>query len=192
MDGNELISLARQLYVDQLVGFLRNQFAKYPGGSAETPTERPTNPNLYGAHYRVDFLTTIEGKMDASVVVDLVPDQQLEFEPIEGSAGPTRVRMEALNWDDVEIAHDVAGDMAPRLKDWFNDWYDPDERRITPGATQPPDVIHSLGIYPNALVIDFGTASTDAFWSLIAILRDAGAKRLVIKDTRKLPRESAN
>lgn len=192
MDGNELISLARQLYVDQLVGFLRSQFAKFPEGAAEVPTERLSNSQLYGAHYRIDFVTTIKGKADASVVVELVPDQQLEFDPIEGTAGATEVRMEKLSWDDVEIVHDIPGDMAPRLKDWFEQWYDPDERRIVKGATRPPDVIHSLGIYPGALVIDFGTASTDAFWSLIAILRDAGAKRLLIRDTRKLPREQAN
>jgi hypothetical protein len=192
MDGNELISLARQLYIDQLVGFLRSQFAKYPGGAAEVPTERPTNPNLYGAHYRIDFVTSVKGEMDASLVVELEPDQQLEFDPIEGTAGATEVRMEKLNWDDVEIVHDIPGDMAPRLKDWFEQWYDPDERRITKDAKRPPDVIHSLGIYPTSLVIDFGTASTDAFWSLIAILRDAGAKKLLVRDTRKLPRERAN
>ncbi len=192
MDGDDLITLARQLYVDQFVGFLRSQFEKFPGGAAEAPTERPADPTLYGAHYRVDFLTTLKSKLDASVIVDLFADEQLEFDPIEGASGDTQIRVEKLNWDDVEIVHDLPGDMAGLLKDWFSHWYDPDERRIAKGATRPPDVIHSLGIHPGALVIDFGTASTDAFWSLIAILRDAGAGRLVIRDTRQLPPERVN
>ncbi len=192
MDGDELISLARQLYVDQLVDFLSSQFANFPAGAAELPTRRAAPPHLYGAHYRVDFATSIEGELDASVIAELVPDQQLEFDPIDGAVGDTSIRIEALNWDDIEIVHDIAGDMAPRLKDWFDHWYDPDERRIAPGATQPPDVIHSLAIHPDALVIDFGGASTDAFWSLIEILSEAGAERLAIRATRTLPGEQAN
>ncbi len=184
MDGNELVRLARQLYVDQLVGFLRNQFAKYPGGSAEIATIRPTNPNLHGAHYRVDFLTGLNSEAGGSVVVELVPDKQLQFEPITGMAGSTRVRIEKLNWDDVEITHDLTRDVDVLIQPWFGHWYDPDDQRISAPGRPPPDVIHSLGIYPGALVIDFGTASTDAFWSLVTVLRDAGAKQLTIRGTR--------
>jgi hypothetical protein len=188
MDGNELVKLARQLYVDQLVGFLRNQFAKYPGGSAEVTTTRSSNPNLYGAHYRVDFVTGVQANANGSVVVELVPDNQLAFEPITGSAGQTRVRVEQLNWDDVEITHDLTGDLAPLLQPWFDHWYDPDDKRVSGPGQPPPDVIHSLGVYPGALVIDFGTASPDAFWSLVTILRDAGAKQLTVRATRQSAR----
>ena len=184
MDGNELVQLARQLYVDQLVGFLRNQFAKYPGGSAEVTTTRASNPDLHGAHYRVDFLTGVEANKTGSVVVELVPDNQLEFAPIEGTAGQTRIRLEQLNWDDIEITHDLTRDLAPLLQPWFDHWYDPDDKRVAAPGQPPPAVIHSLGVYPNALVIDFGTASPDAFWSLITLLRDAGATQLTVRATR--------
>jgi len=187
MDGNELVSLARKLYVDQLVGFLRNQFAKYPGGSAEVMTTRHSNPNLHGAHYRVDFLTGAQANESGSVAVELVPDNRLAFAPIEGVASAARVRMERLDWDDVEITHDLTRDMGQLLQPWFDHWYDPDDKRVSAPGQPPPDVIHSLGIYPDALVIDFGTASPDAFWSLITLLRDAGAKQLTVRATRQTP-----
>lgn len=185
--GNQLVTDARDLYVQQLVAFLRNRFAQHPGGAAEVPTERDSNPNLYGSHYRIDFITDVKGEMDASLVAELVPDRQLVFDPIEGTAGAMKVRLEQLSWDDVEISHDLTRDMGELVQSWFEHWYDPDDKRV-PGADQrPPDVIHALGIYPDALVVDFGTASTDAFWSLITLLRDAGASQLTIRATRKLP-----
>jgi hypothetical protein len=187
IDGNQVVADARQLYVQQLVAFLRNRFAKDPAGAAEVPTERTGNPNLYGNHYRIDFVTTTKGKLDGSVVVELVPDRQMVIDPIEGTAGPTRIRLERVSWDDVEILHDAPGDMAALLGAWFTHWYDPDDKRTPSPGEPPPGVIHSLGIYPDALAIDFGTAPVDAFWSLITLLRDAGAKKLTVRATRELP-----
>lgn len=187
IDGNQVVADARQLYVQQLVAFLRNRFAKDPAGAAEVPTERTNNPNLHGGHYRIDFVTSVKGKLDGSVVVELVPDRQLVIDPIEGTAGTTRVRLEQVSWDDVEILHDVPGDMAALIAPWFAHWYDPDDRRAPAPGEPPPGVIHSLGIYPGALVIDFGTAPVDAFWSLIPLLRDAGATMLTVRATRQLP-----
>lgn len=185
--GTQVVADARQLYVQQLVAFLRNRFAKDPAGAAEAPTERTNNPNLYGNHYRIDFVTSVKGKLDASVVVELVPDRQLSIDPIEGTAGPTRIRLEHVSWDDVEILHDAPGDMAARLNPWFAHWYDPDDKRVPAPGEPPPGVIHSLGIYPDALVIDFGSAPVDAFWSLVTLLRDAGASKLTVRATRQLP-----
>lgn len=183
MDGNEIVTLARRTYLDQFTAFVRNQFAKFPEGAAEVATQRDNN-QLHGEHYRIDFMTSRHDNAKDALVVELVPDRQVRFDPIEGMAGSTRVRMEQLVWDDVEIGHDIPGDVTRIVGGWFEHWYDPDGRRDPAASGGAVDVIHSLGVYRGALAIDFGTASVDAFWGLIALLRDAGAKQLVIRATR--------
>lgn len=71
------------------------------------------------------------------------------------------------------------------LKPWFDRWYDPDDKRLSADpAAPPPDVIHALTVSPGKLHVDFGTASIDAFWAMVALLRDAGARRVVVSETR--------
>ncbi len=183
MDGNEIVNLARRTYLDQFAAFVRNQFAKYPEGAAEVATQRENN-QLFGEHYRIDFMTSRNTAAKDALVVELVPDAQVRFDPIEGMAGATRVHMQHLVWDDVEISHDIPGDLSPILQGWFDHWYDPDGRRDPGRSGGAVDVIHSLGVYPGAVAVDFGTASVDAFWSLVALLRDAGASQLTIRATR--------
>lgn len=95
-----------------------------------------------------------------------------------------RLRLEELCWDDVAITHDLSADMSALLNDWFDHWYDPHDSRFA-NDSQPNDgFIHCLGILPGVVQIDFGAASTEAFWELITTLREAGATDVVIRDTR--------
>lgn len=191
MDGNEVIALARRTYVEEFAEFVRAQGARFQKGEAEVATARPQPTPFFGGHYRVDFI----GQGPKGLVpMDLVPDTRVRLEtPSHGNAGPTQVTMEQIVWDDVAILHDIQGDIGAVLSQWFNHWYDVDDRR---GPTHPggmPDVIHWLRVTPGSLVVDFGSASTNAFWALIALLRDAGAKAIIIRETRPPPPpQSAN
>ncbi|NUS19621.1 MAG: hypothetical protein HOQ25_07495 [Mesorhizobium sp.] len=65
------------------------------------------------------------------------------------------------------------------LDAWFQHWFDPDDARYREGA-ELGDIIHSLWVRPKALTVDFGTASPDAFWSLLALLEGAGTSGIRI------------
>jgi hypothetical protein len=185
MDGNEIINLARKTYLDEFAGFVRKHAARFKPGAAEVATTRTGETLLLGGHYRIDFVGQ-DG--DTSRAIELVPDNRVRIDtPLDGMSGPMRVRVEQIVWDDVEITHDLPGDITARLQPWFDHWYDPNDKRSAASAGGITDVIHSLGVYPGQLVVDFGTASASAFWALIAVLRDAGAKTVVIRETRPAP-----
>lgn len=185
MNGNEIIELARRTYLEELAQFVVKQASRFPNGLPEAATNRTENPALFGGHYRVDF---IGQQGDKGLAVDLIPDRRLRIEgAVEGTAGKMHVRMEQIVWDDVEISHDAPGDITPALEAWFNHWYDPDEQRKPEAEGHSVDVIHSLGVYPGQLLVDFGSASPSAFWALVALLRDAGATGITIRETRARP-----
>lgn len=182
MNGNDIIELARRTYLEELAQFVVKQASRFPNGLPEAATNRTENPALFGGHYRVDF---IGQQGDKGLAIDLVPDRRVRMEaPMEGVAGGMRVRMEQIVWDDVEISHDAPGDLTPALGTWFGHWYDPDEQRKPAAEGHSVDVIHSLGVYPGKLVVDFGSAAPSAFWALVNLLRDAGAGAITIRETR--------
>lgn len=189
MNGNEIIELARRTYLEELSRFVLKQAERFQRGAAEVQTLTSGETALLGGHFRVDFIAQRAG--DAQPVpINLIPDNRLRLDtPLDGAAGAMRVRVEQIVWDDVEISHDITGDLTPLLKDWFEHWYDPDDRRkpTTPGGAV--DVIHSVTLAPGKLVVDFGSASPSAFWALVALLRDAGASAITIRETRPPPKD---
>jgi hypothetical protein len=185
MDGNDIINLARKTYLDEFARFIGKQTARFKRGAAEVATTRTGETHLLGAHYRVDFVGQEE---DQPRPIELVPDSRVRLDTVlDGMSGAMRVQMEQIVWDDVAIAHDLTGDVVSILQPWFDHWYDPNDKRSLASSGGITDVVHSLGVYPGQLVVDFGTASTSAFWSLIALLRDAGAQSVVISETRPPP-----
>ena len=183
MNGNEVVELARRTYLEELAQFVVKQAERFRRGLPEAATMRAQNSALFGGHYRVDFIGQGEG--DKALPLDLVPDRRMRLDtPLDGAAGAMKVRLEQLVWDDVEISHDAPGDLSGSLGTWFAHWYDPDEKRKPAQAGGPVDVIHSLGVYPGKLLVDFGSASPSAFWALVALLRDAGATGITIRETR--------
>jgi hypothetical protein len=183
MNGNEIIELARKTYVDQFAVFARKLSAEFPDGAAEKVCEIEKSTPLYASLYRADFVR--QADHGQPLIQDFQPDGYVTFDPLDGMAGGARVRMEQLCWDDVEITHDLKQDMTPVLKLWFEQWFDPDDKRLAANPNRQVDVIHAVGVHPGRLTIDFGTASTQAFWALIARLRDAGATSLTVRDTRR-------
>jgi len=185
MNGNEVVELARRTYLEELAQFVVRQAGRFSRGLPEAATMRSQNLALFGGHYRVDFIGQAQGAEDKALPLDLVPDRRVRLDtPLDGVSGAMKVRVEQLVWDDVEISHDAPGDLSAALGPWFAHWYDPDEKRKPAQAGGPVDVIHSLGVYPGKLLVDFGSASPSAFWALVALLRDAGAGAITIRETR--------
>lgn len=185
MNGIEIIDLARRTYLEELAQFVIAQGKQHPSGEAEVKTLHRDAPKLFGGHYRVDFIGQQDGQ---PVPVDLIPDRRMRLDkPLEGRSGAMQLRIEQLVWDDVLIRHDAPGDMAAVLKDWFVHWYDPGDQRQPAQADGVVDVIHALEVHPGGLVVDFGSAATGAFSALVTLLRDAGATRMVVSETRPPP-----
>ncbi|MGI8840197.1 MAG: hypothetical protein ACR2F8_05370 [Caulobacteraceae bacterium] len=65
------------------------------------------------------------------------------------------------------------------MTDWFEYWFDPDERRHDP-SLKLSGKIHSLLVDEATASVDFGTAPTDAFWQLLGILESAGASDIKV------------
>lgn len=185
MNGNEIIDLARRTYMEELAEFVLKQARRFEGGVAEAPMQRDDLPGLFGGHYRADFIGQANGRPHP---VDMTPDRRVRMDnAIDGMAGAARVRMEQIVWDDVDITHDAAGDLTAALTAWFERWYDPDDRRAAAAQGGIVEVIHSLGVKPGRLLVDFGSAGPNALWELVALLRDAGARTITIRETRPPP-----
>ncbi len=182
MNGNDVVELARKTYLEEFAQFVVKASRQVGGGHAEVTIERSEDPTLFRGLYRVDFIGQDQGK---SLATELNPDRRVRLDtPINGAAGMMQVRMEQIVWDDVGIVHDAPGDLAGALAPWFDHWFDPDDKR-SPGAGGGVDVIHALSMEPGLLHVDFGTASPDAFWALMTLLRDAGAQGVTIRETRR-------
>lgn len=181
MNGNEIIELAYRTYVEEFAQFIVKASRQVSEGHAEAAVEQPGEAGPFRGLYRVDFLGKDQGQ---TMTTELTPDRRVRLEaPVEGAAGAMKVRMEQIVWDDVGIVHDAPGDMAETIAPWFEHWFDPDDRR-PPGPGGMVGVIHALMLEPGLLHIDFGTATPDAFWALMTLLRDAGARDVIIRETR--------
>jgi hypothetical protein len=185
MNGNEIIELAYRIYVEEFAQFVGKASKAVTDGMAEVQTERAEDKTLFRGLYRVDFA----GKdRDRTLATELDPDKRVRLEaPLEGTAGAMKVRMVQIVWDDVGVRHDAPGDVTAALNAWFEHWFDPEDKR-KPDANGIVGVIHALSIEPGVLHVDFGTATPDAFWALMTLLRDAGATKALIGETRPPPK----
>ncbi len=52
-------------------------------------------------------------------VVELAPDDELSFDPVEGKYGSVSLRVRNLQWDDVVLRHDLGELPHAQLKRWF-------------------------------------------------------------------------
>jgi hypothetical protein len=190
MNGNEIIELAWRTYVEEFAQFVAKASKAVTDGVAEVQTERPEDKALFRGLYRVDFAGQDGHRM---VATELNPDRRVRLEtPLEGAAGAMKVRMVQIVWDDVGIRHDAPGDLTAAVTPWFEHWFDPEDKRKPAGEGGLVGVIHSVSMEPGVLHVDFGTATPDAFWALMALLRDAGATRAMIGETRPPPKGKAH
>lgn len=164
-------------YVDQFRSFVKEQQENCVQGSSEVKFQLPGQDELFRQLCCVDFVKN-DGKVEpAEFASDLV-----RFEPISGRLGSVDLLIEQLQWDDVVIHHTLASAPLDELHTWFQYWFDPDDERHREEA-EFGDIIHSLWVRPKELTVDFGTASPDAFWSLLALLEGAGTTGLRINSS---------
>lgn len=178
------LSRLRDHYVDQLLVFVADQRRNSLRGEAEVKIELEPGSPLFRSLACADFVRNDNGPE----ILEFEPERFLRFEPVAATLGDAQLNIDHLRWDDVIIQHDASFDAETVLGPWFEKWFDPDDRRYRAGADLG-NVIHSLGIEPGKLVVDFGSAGPDAFWELLELLAKAGASELRVTGS-PIPAES--
>lgn len=174
------IARVRDHYVEQFRAFAEEQKQSCEAGASELKIQLSEQSELFQHLYCVDFLRNENGQTRA---VELLPDRFLKFDTISGSFGTAKLVIEHLRWDDVLIYHDLTILPSNEIADWFERWFDPEDRRLDQKA-QLSSVIHSLLIQPGVLTMDFGTAPPEAFWDILDVLERARATSIRVSSSR--------
>jgi hypothetical protein len=174
MDPAAFILTIQSHYLDQFRSFITEQQQHCVRGSAEVKFQLPGQNELFRQLCCVDFVKNDDEVEPAELVPDIV-----SFEAIAGRLGDCDLLIEQLQWNDAVIHHTLSTPPIEELNAWFQHWFDPDDERHREEA-ELGGIIHSLWVRPRELTVDFGTAPPDAFWSLLALLADAGATGLRI------------
>jgi hypothetical protein len=174
------IARVRDHYVEQFTAFADEQKQGCETGASEVKLQLSEQSELYQRLYCVDFLRNENGQARP---VELLPDRFLRFDTISGSFGAARLVIEHLRWDDVTIYHDLTLLPSEAMADWFEHWFDPDDRRLDQSA-QLSGIVHSLLIKPGVIHVDFGTAPPEAFWGILDALERAGATSIRVSSSR--------
>ena len=173
------MATVRDRYVRQFGEFAKNQLSKCDRGAAEVKIKIGEAAGLFNSLYCVDFIIN-DGQ---SRIVELAPNDNLPFDPIESKYGTASLSVRCLQWDDVVLRHDLDELSHARLEHWFERWFDPDDSRYQEGA-EISRVVHSLLVQPRLLSIDFGTAEPAALWEILELLENAGASSINIGCSR--------
>lgn len=174
----ELVDGARDHYLLQFTAFADKQRRECRRGAAEVKFQLQGQKRLFRNFCCVDFVRNDGG----AEIVELQPDV-LVFDPVMARLGDAQVAIEQLRWDDVVVYNDIGHLPTVKFEPWFDYWFDPEERRYDSSAATG-NTIHSLLILQNAVHVDFGTATTTAFWELLDVLKEAGATQIRITDSR--------
>ncbi|WP_137929463.1 hypothetical protein [Mesorhizobium comanense] len=178
MNPTAFIISIQSRYLDQFRTFVEEQRQNCVQGSAEVKFQIGEESGLFRGLCCVDFVKN-DGEVEPA---ELQPDF-MAFEPISGRLGHADFLIDQLQWNDVMIHHTLAAPPLDQIDAWFQHWFDPDDERYVEGA-ELGNIVHSLSIRPRALSVDFGTASPDAFWSLLALLEAAGTTGLRISTSQ--------
>ncbi|MDI7773868.1 hypothetical protein [Asticcacaulis sp. EMRT-3] len=176
MEFGELLLLVRDSYISQFAAFIDQQNASHIGGAPEVKFELSEDSEIFGHIYCADYAS----EEDGGHVVELAPDEEISFDPLEVSFGAMEIAVTRLAWHDMTISIGQGGHVAPEaLAPWFETWFDPDEQRFDPD-TRFSGNIHALTLDRDGLNVDFGTAPMDAFVELIDLLEEQGCKAVAI------------
>ncbi|WP_119271877.1 hypothetical protein [Taklimakanibacter deserti] len=110
-----LVTTARESYVRQFIAFAKNQQSKCHRGAAEVKMEIGGTSGFFEDLCCADFVMND----DQVRVVELAPDDELSFDPVEGKYGSVSLRVRNLQWDDVVLRHDLGELPHAQLKRWF-------------------------------------------------------------------------
>jgi len=178
MDPSSFVNQIREHYLGQFREFVEQQRRNSSKCASEVKLLLGDESEIFRHLYCVDFIRND----DPPEVIELQPDRFLSFEPLSGSFGDAALKIEQLRWDDVLIHHDASNPL-DQLDGWFDNWFDPEDRRLDPSA-DVGNVIHSLLVQPGSLSVDMGTAATDALWDVLDLLEKAGARSICISASR--------
>jgi len=178
MEPEALIAKVREHYLEQFTAFVTSQRKACDQGASEVKLRLSDQSSIFRHLYCVDFIQNVS----EAKVIEFAPENVLTFEPLSGSFGAAALVIEQLRWDDIVVYHD-AQEPAPGLADWFEKWFDPDDKRYVEGGTFG-NVIHSLSVEQGIVSVDLGSAEPDAFWDLLDILEVAGARKLRVTASR--------
>ena len=169
--ATELTRRVRDHYVAQFQAFIEEQERSDSVGVAEVKFQLQGG-RLYRHLMCVDFVAKAEKQ-----VVEFLPGKYLRFDAFSGSYGNARLSIQQLRWNDALISHDLPTTPESALESWFQRWFDPDDERHDQNAALG-NVIHWLAIAPGIVTVDFGTAPVEAFWEMLDLLEEAGARKL--------------
>jgi len=173
------LSRVRDHYVDQLLLFIADQRRNSIRGESEVKIELEPGSPVFRSLACADFVRN-DGEPE---IVEFEPERALGFDPIDTTLGGAQLRIVALRWDDVVIDHDGSFEPEVAVGNWFDRWFDPDDRRHRPSADLQ-DVVHSVIVEPGRITIDFGSAQPEAFWEMLNLIEKSGARRVRIDASR--------
>jgi hypothetical protein len=182
LDIEDFIERVREHYLDQFREFVAMQRQTCTTGSPELKLQLAEGTGLYRDLYCIDFIKN----PTKPEMLELQPDRYLGFVPIVASFGRMTVRIVGLRWNNAIIMHDKPDLQPESLADWFETWFDPDDKRHD-ATVELSGVIHSLCISGQSVSVDLGSAPVDAFWSLLEALEAAGATEIRISDKDNQP-----
>ncbi|MDC7684006.1 hypothetical protein PQU92_12020 [Asticcacaulis sp. BYS171W] len=178
MEFEELIELARDSYVGQFVNFADTQLKTYPEGTPEIKVMVAEDSGLYRGLYCADFITVDPEESEAPRIIELAPEEEVTFEPIEVTLGEMEMTVEALSWHDMNLTlvdapmpHEGGG--VQGIEAWFETWFDPEDVNVDLDSRFSGH-IHSLIIDGDNLHVDFGTAPVQALIDLLLLIEMNG------------------
>lgn len=170
-----LVERIRAKYVDQqFVYVVRQRLAANGGGTAEV--KFADIAGVYKGLSAVDWL-----EPGPAMKVDfIVSSTYLKFAaPIHFGLEGMTVDMSPFAWDSVRFSFDTTRIDRVGFEKWFDYWFDIDDERYIEGR-DVGDIIHLARIDGSGVFVDFGSAPTDAFWSLLALIARSGTSTLQI------------
>jgi len=164
---------ARTHYLNQYRSFIEHQRETGRAGEGEVLLETD-DVRLLDGLLVADYGFT--GPEDASVI-RFEPTRGLQFNPVEVALNGAEIIIERLRWDEVVITTDTPLPDADRLRPWFRAFLQPQD---VPEDQHEPlaNVLHSVAFDDDRLMIDFGSAPTEALFELLLRLIKGGAKHI--------------
>lgn len=174
MEFEDLIELVRDSYIAQFSEFITRVKKEHGDGAGEVKLQLPEDSGLYRNYYCADFIRAD----DSGNLIELAPDEEVTFDPVDVTLGLMEMHVERLQWNDVTLR--IEGELDGRdLDEWFDKWFDPDDTTFDPD-TRFSGNIHSLTVDAEGIHIDFGTAPSDALVDILLALEDLGYRKVRI------------
>lgn len=184
MDIYEIVERQREIYINDLVAFYRNQ--KEGARELLLAYNKPEEDEAFRL-YRLDYYTQ-EGE-----AIELDSDKYLDFEPIECSLSDMQIQLRPFYWNGCEFILTSPPKDITWLTMWIKKRIDIDDVRQEDGSGLQ-GVIHNV-TSPNLdsdcnFSVDFGSADTSVFWELVDEIFKAGIKNLRIGSFGMLDEET--